>query len=155
MKNLTLIFTVAFLFALTSCTKEELIQPEIDVQDQELVVSNHIIPVSEIEIEPIFEEASMTVNELQVSKVSYSEVDGELLIGFSTDFDFSSSVLESAQELKFIDCNNNESTFVFGVNDFDYDSNVLSVAFAINGNSLAGLTLKTEQSIIILDDVID
>lgn len=156
MKNLIALFTLALLIALTSCTNDTFLQPEIEPQsDIQTEETNTTMHHTSLDIEMEEEIEYTVVNHLQVNKVTYSEVDGELHIDFSSNHDFTSDVLEPDQQLTFVDNTNTEFTYDFTVNSFSGSNGSLSVAYAMNSQDLTGLQLKLTQYIIIVEEIVN
>ena len=153
MKNLISLFILAIVLVFTSCGKEDLPQPRnIDVyttetfdletdEDQTAIQSNNNL--------------AALITSVEVHTISSTMSGGELLVDFSSTYDFTGVELESSQVLVFTDANGNESNLTFLVNDYNYDNNVLSVDFDLAAHSLSGLTLKNLQYIIISDEIIN
>ncbi len=160
MKNLFSVFVFALIVLSTSCTKESLIIPQnevfqnIETHDDFSVFKTRTISSGEtIETEEPL--AAAITLQIQVEEVTSSQTSGELLVDFTSNHDFSEDVLEDIQYLDFEDGNGNVSTLTFSVNSYTGGIGTLDVAFAIGSNNLSGLTLKTEQEIIINEEIIN
>lgn len=125
----TLLFALIFL---ASCSKETIELP------------------TQTTIEGTVGERSTTV-EIEVNEISSSDNGTEMFADFTTNFDFSETVLEPTQYLNFVDGNGNTSTLAFNVNTYTGSNDRLDVKFAIGSNSINGLTLSEIQEIIIED----
>lgn len=155
MKNLTTLFVLALVFVFSACTKEELLLPETTlIESPNIDALESTMPPAQIPAEADDIEYSV-VNQLQVSKVSFSETAGELEVSFTGNYDFSSFILETDQNLRFTDTNGTESILAFVVNSSTASSGSLSVNFDLGTNNLSGLQLSLIQYIIIQDTVID
>lgn len=160
MKNLLSIFVFAVLVLSTSCSKETLVVPQIDslefVEEQldgKTITGDASVEPQTLETQETTS-ASVTL-QIQVDEVSSSQVSGELLVDFSSNYDFTETVLEDTQYLDFEDANGNVSTLTFTVNSYTGDVNSLDVAFAIGSNDLTGLELLSRQDIIIHDEIMN
>ena len=113
MKNLFALFPLVTLLFLTSCAKEEIIQPDVT-------------PETVTQIEAKTSKAGITLGDqadakgnsilVAVTTDTYSIVGNELIAEFSSNHDFSTSIVEATQQLEFVDIAGNTSTLTFQMN---------------------------------------
>ena len=154
MKNLIALFTLATFLFLTSCAKEEIIQPDATpetVTEIEAKTSTTGISLGD-QTDADAKGSSSTV---AVTTDSYSIVGNELIVDFSSNHDFSTSIVEATQQLEFVDMGGNTSTLTFQINSHTGGNGYLDVAFAIGGNDLSGLGMEVGQGIVIEDILMD
>lgn len=149
MKNFTSFLTIVAILFFASCDKEDS-QSAVDAATKFGATWNAI------EIPGFHGGATTrsTVLQINVSKVMVQQSSGDLLTDLSSEYDLTGVRLEDDQYLRFEDANGNESVLTLTTNSYLGSNGALTASFAIGGNDLTGLTLKTEQFIII-DELIN
>ncbi len=151
MKNLISLFVLALILVFTSCTKEDLIIEEtVSIPSTE--ASNKTMHPSKLDSESITT-SSANSNKVAVSHISSTISGNELIINFSSAYNFFGIDLATTQSLAFTDANGNTVLLHFDVNSYTYNNGVLEVAFGIGGNSMLGMQVEVAQFIII-DDIL-
>ena len=150
MKNLMSFFAIVSILLLTSCTKDNmLLEPIVD-------------QTTETDEQAYMQDASSTMpmaqarggsNEIAVTTSSSFQTPTELNISFTSSHDFTSTVIESTQEIDFEDGKGDTVTISFSVNSYSGGNGTLDVTLALGGNDLTGLTIKDAQ-IVIEDEII-
>jgi len=146
------LFVFATLLLLASCSKEPMLQTE----------ETSVIPIETVEkissqskIGTIYNTASAKGDGVAVSKISSTVVGTDLIIDFSSSYDFSGKELDGTQSIDFVDASGKVSTLSFQVNSYTRNNTDLQVVFAIGGNRLSGLTIVVGQQIIIEELVVN
>ena len=130
--SVTSVFVIVLLF-FTSCSKESAI-------------------LSTDDLETVIAERNSTID-VQVSGITFSILSQEVVVEYEAAYDFSNSVLENNQLLKFHD-NGTPTSFNLSVNTYTGAQDALQVRYDLGGNNLSGLDLDSGQWII-LDDLIE
>jgi len=152
MKNLSALFTLVTLLFLTSCAKEEIIQLEPTPETIQAIQAKEDIKAASANTNY---EAKGSATLVSVTTDSYSIVGNELIVDFSSNYDFSTSIVEANQQLKFVDMAGNISSLNFQINSLSAGNGYLDVTFAIGGNNLTGLGMEVGQGIVIEDIHLD
>jgi len=143
-------FAIITLLFLTSCTKEEILQPHNETDAAVLVAAETIQRTAPTTSSTASADGS---SEIPVTKVTSSVGEGLLVVDFSASHNFIDADLEATQTLDFTDANNNVITLTFQVNGYNGGDGTIQVAYAIGGNDLSGLELGDAQIIIEDGDV--
>jgi len=155
MKNLFSFFAFSVILFFASCTKEAILEPQVDNTTQE-----ELLPFPTTENSKAFNSSDdgagirSTTLQINVNKVSVQQASGELLLILSCNYNLTGVTLENSQSLVFEDASGNESTLSFTVNNALGSNGQLNTNFALDGNDLTGLSLKVGQDIVIIDDLI-
>lgn len=150
MKILISLFTIAAFLFFASCSKDASLSTE-DAATRMGATWNTI----ELSDSSSGATTRSTVLQITVSKVLVQQISATLVTDLSSNYDLTGVILEDTQYLRFEDASGNESLLTFTVNNYLGDNGTLDVNFAIGGNDLTGLTLKTTQDIIIEDDLVN
>ena len=146
------LFVFATLLILTSCSKEEMLSTE----------QSQIIPIETVEKikqysknQTIYNIASADGNSVPTSKISSEVVGEELIVDFSSSYNFTDADLAATQTLYFVDASGKSSALIFQVNFYTGGNGNLQANFAIGGNDLSGLTIVVAQQIITEEVIMD
>ena len=155
MRNFLFIFTSLIL--LSSCMKEELEiiyekSTSIETKDLQSESINYTRLNSEEEVSV---NTSFKSKSTEVTVITSSQSESEIIVQFDGDYNFSNAFIFGIQLLDFVDGNGKNSTLSFDVNGYQGANGSLDVTYAIGGNDLTGLDLKTSQSIVIVDEEIN
>jgi len=148
MRNLLIISVSFVLFALTSCTPEELIAPDFNTLQN--VANNTLTMLENNDLAVSNSSGNITV-QTNIGEVTISTTNGEMTVEFTANYDFSNIIPESTQHLDFEDAQSNVSTLSLVINSYLGENGRFEVVFDLGANDLTGLDLGQTQAIIIED----
>lgn len=155
MKRLSQLIILAALISFTSCTKNSIFEVEA-------IPSNPITETADQSKESLNTSEEITTSNagqgyttLHLQVANASEVNGELIINFSSILNLAGVIVDDTQYLNFRDGSGNKTTLAFQVNSYTGGNGTLQAAFDIGSHNLSGLDEEDIQSIIIRDDIIN
>ena len=152
MKRLSQLFILVALISFTSCSKDSIFEVEANPITETAEQSKASLNTSE---ETTTANAGSNYSTIQLQTVNTNEVNGELIINFSSVLNLVGVEVDDTQYLDFRDGNGNKTTLTFQVNSYTGGNGTLLAAFDIGSNNLTGLNTEDIQSIVILDEVIN
>lgn len=155
----TIIFCVLSITILltTSCTEESLLAIEVNpslAEHNEALTAIKDLDTRKIGWETSLEEGDTTIQLQHITATTYTATN-ELKVDYSGEFDFTGAVLESTQQLDFLNAQGNPVTLYFTVNDYTENNTDLEVIFALGSRDLTGWELKEAQQIVIEDVIVN
>ncbi|MEN0049638.1 MAG: hypothetical protein AAF806_21435 [Bacteroidota bacterium] len=148
MRNLLIISVSLVLFALTSCTTEELVAPNFSTQQH--AANNTLTMLENDDLVASNSSGNITV-QTNIGVVTISTANGEMTVEFNANYDFSNIIPEGTQNLDFEDAQSNVSTLSLDVNSYLGESGRFEAVFDLGANDLSDLELGQTQVIGIED----
>lgn len=139
-------FALTTILFFASCSKEAIIQPETIAQT-DVELANSLLQKTN-EFMSLENTPHSNANGINVTVTSQSTEGVGLTVDFTSSHDFTDSNLEATQNIDFTDGSGNTVTLTFGVNSYSGGNGTLQVNFAMGGNDLTGLGIKTTQIIV-------
>ena len=148
MRNLLIISVSFVLFALTSCTQEELAAPDLNSQQH---AANNTLTMLENNDVPVSNSSGNITVQTNIGEVTISTTNGEMTVEFTANYDFSNIIPESTQHLDFEAAQSNISTLSLDINSYLGENGRFEAVFDLGANDLSGLELGQTQVVGIED----
>ncbi|MEM8527946.1 MAG: hypothetical protein AAGG68_25115 [Bacteroidota bacterium] len=145
MRNLLLISVSFVLFTLGSCSQEAL---DFNLQQD---APNNTLTMLENDDVPVSNSSQSITVQTNVGEVTISIADGEMIVEFTANYDFSNIIPESTQHLDFEDVQSNLSTLSLDISSYLGESGRFEAIFDLGTHDLSGLELTQTQAIVIED----
>lgn len=150
MRNLLIISVSFVLFALGSCTQEELAAPHFNTQRY---AANNTLTILENNDLPVSNSSGNITVQTNIGEVTISTANGEMTIEFTANYDFSNIIPKNTQHLDFEDTQSNVSTLSLDINSYLGENGRFEAIFDLGTNDLSGLELGQTQ-IVTIEDII-
>ena len=148
MRNLLIISVSFVLFALGSCTQEELAAPDFNTQQN---AANNTLTMLENDDLSVSNSSGNITVQTNIGEVTISTTNGEMTVEFTANYDFSNIIPENTQHLDFEDAQSNVSTLSMNINSYLGENGRFEAVFDLGTHDLSGLELGQTQAIVIED----